>query len=229
MRLAVLINLALSIGLPLGLAFLLIVKDIKLGKLLLLGMLCFLVFQVFTRIPLIQLVLVNQVWFIVFSYKYPLLFIFVLSLSAGVFEELGRYIIMRKWLNKGRIMEILAFGIGHGGIEAILLVGLGVLMSDVSAVDNLNLIMGGLERVFAMCMHVAFSFMVHAQVAKQHKYSLALAILAHTAVNFIAVYLMSLGVGILYVEFVLFIMAMLAVFYVLRERKRFYENQVIIV
>ena len=227
MRLAILVNLALSIGLPLGLAFLLILKDIKLSKPLFFGVSCFLVFQVFTRIPLLQLVLANQVWYIVFTFKYPLLFIFLLSLSAGIFEEGGRFIIMSKWLRKGRFIDVLAFGIGHGGIEAILLVGLGVLLSDVSAVDDFSLVMGGLERIFAMCMHVAFSFMVHAQVTKHRKHSLTLAILAHTVVNFVAVYLMRLGVGVLYVELVLLVMAVIAIRYVIHERKRLNENQIV--
>lgn len=120
-------------------------------------------------------------------------------------------------------MDVFSFGIGHGGIEAILVVGLGVLLSDVSSVDDFSLIMGGVERVFAMCMHVAFSFLVYTQVSKHQKYGLAFSILAHTLVNFIAVYLMSLGLSILIVELSLFIMAILAVVYVLRERKRFNE------
>ena len=223
MRISVLINLALSIGLPLGLAFLLIIKDKKRTKPILLGVITFLVFQVFTRIPLLQLVLANQVWYILFSYEQPILYLFLLSLSAGLFEEIGRFLIMKRWLNKGSFMDVFSFGIGHGGIEAILVVGLGVLLSDVSSVDDFSLIMGGVERVFAMCMHVAFSFLVYTQVSKHQKYGLAFSILAHTLVNFIAVYLMSLGLSILIVELSLFIMAILAVVYVLRERKRFNE------
>lgn len=223
MRISVLINLALSIGLPLGLAFLLIIKDKKRTKPILLGVITFLVFQVFTRIPLLQLVLANQVWYILFSYEQPILYLFLLSLSAGLFEEIGRFLIMKRWLNKGSFMDVFSFGIGHGGIEAILVVGLGVLLSDVSSVDDFSLIMGGVERVFAMCMHVAFSFLVYTQVSKYQKYGLAFSILAHTLVNFIAVYLMSLGLGILIVELSLFIMAILAVVYIIHERKRFNE------
>lgn len=226
MRLSTLINLALSIGLPLGLAFLLIIKDKKRTKPLMLGVVTFLIFQVFTRIPLLQLVLANQVWFILFSYEYPILYVLFLSLSAGLFEEIGRFLVMKRWLKNGSFMDVFSFGIGHGGIEAIQLVGLAVLLSDVSSVDDFGLIMGGIERVFAMCMHVAFSFMVYTQVAKHQKFGLAFSILAHTFVNFIAVCLMSLGLGILIVELSLLIMAILAVVYVLRERKRFNESTI---
>ena len=221
MRLSTLINLLLSMSLPLGLAFLLVFRDKRRAKALLLGIITFLIFQVFTRIPLLQLVLPNQVWYILFTYEQPLLYLFLLALSAGLFEEIGRYLIMKKWLSKGSFMEVFTFGVGHGGIESILIVGLGVMLSDVSSVDDFSLIMGGVERVFAMCMHVAFSFLVYTQISKRQKYGLVLSILAHTFVNFIAVYLMSLGYGILTVEFSLFVMAVIAIVYVLHERRQF--------
>ena len=223
MRLATIINLLLSMSLPLGLAFLLVFRDKGRVKALLLGIITFLIFQVFTRIPLLQLVLPNQVWYILFTYEQPLLYLFLLSLSAGLFEEIGRYLIMKKWLSKGSFMEVFTFGVGHGGIESIMIVGLGVMLSDVSSVDDFSLIMGGVERVFAMCMHLAFTFLVYTQISKRQKYGLVLSILAHTFVNFIAVYLMSLGFGILTVEFSLFVMAVIAIIYVLHERSRFNE------
>ena len=221
MRLSTIINLLLSMSLPLGLAFLLVLRDKRRAKALLLGIITFLIFQVFTRIPLLQLVLPNQVWYILFTYEHPLLYLFLLSLSAGLFEEIGRYLIMRKGLSKANFMEVFTFGIGHGGIESILIVGLGVMLSDVSSVDDFSLIMGGVERIFAMCMHVAFTFLVYTQISKRLKYALVLSILAHTFVNFIAVYLMSLGYGILTVEFSLFVMAVIAIVYVLHERRQF--------
>ena len=223
MRLSTVINLLLSMSLPLGLAFLLVFRDKRRAKALLLGIITFLIFQVFTRIPLLQIVLPNQVWYILFTYEQPLLYLFLLSLSAGLFEEIGRYLIMKKWLSKGSFMEVFTFGVGHGGIESILIVGLGVMLSDVSSVDDFSLIMGGVERVFAMCMHLAFTFLVYTQISKRQKYGLVLSILAHTFVNFIAVYLMSLGFGILTVEFSLFVMAVIAIIYVLHERSRFNE------
>ena len=118
-------------------------------------------------------------------------------------------------------MEVFTFGVGHGGIESILIVGLAVILSDVSSIDDFSLIMGGVERVFAMCMHVAFTFLVYTQISKRQEYGLAISILAHTFVNFIAVYLMSLGFGILTVEFSLFVMAVIAIIYVMHERRHF--------
>ena len=121
-------------------------------------------------------------------------------------------------------MEVFTFGIGHGGIEAILFVGLGVLFTDVTSVRDLDLIMGGVERVFAMCLHLAFSFLVFTQISRRLKYGLAISILLHTTVNFIAVYMIRLGVELLVVELGLFVMASLAAIYLNYERKHFNER-----
>lgn len=47
------------------------------------------------------------------------------GLAAGTFEEVGRYIVMRFFMKKNLDKkESIMFGIGHGGIESILLVGI---------------------------------------------------------------------------------------------------------
>jgi len=52
----------------------------------------------------------------------------VLSLSAGLFEEFSRYGVMRWGASHVREpREATMFGAGHGGVEAILLVGIGSL------------------------------------------------------------------------------------------------------
>ena len=46
------------------------------------------------------------------------------GLMAGVFEETGRYVSFKWFLKKEtRIQDGLSYGIGHGGIEAMLIVG----------------------------------------------------------------------------------------------------------
>lgn len=50
------------------------------------------------------------------------------ALLAGVFEECGRYVTMRFFLRNHSAKETcISYGIGHGGIECILLVGFGML------------------------------------------------------------------------------------------------------
>ncbi len=72
----------------------------------------------------------------------------VLTISAALFEEVGRYLVMR-YLGKNvrDWKEGVMFGAGHGGIEAILLVGLTVAV-------NLVLILAG-ERILAMIQNAS--------------------------------------------------------------------------
>ena len=46
------------------------------------------------------------------------------GLAAGIYEEVGRYIVMRLFMKKSLYKkEGIMFGIGHGGIESILIIG----------------------------------------------------------------------------------------------------------
>jgi uncharacterized membrane protein YhfC len=80
----------------------------------------------------------------------PVLYIMYGSLMAGLFEETARFlsfaILKRKYDGIG---TGLAYGIGHGGIESILLVGLAmintILLSITVNAGNLDTITGGLR------------------------------------------------------------------------------------
>ncbi|WP_017754506.1 YhfC family intramembrane metalloprotease [Calidifontibacillus oryziterrae] len=113
------------------------------------------------------------------------------ALAAGVFEEIGRYVGFKFLLKRNRqYRDGLSFGLGHGGIEGILI---GVL-SGVNALVIANLIntgmfestigatipaeqaalikdqfintgfsmylLGGIERISAIFAHIAFSLLV---------------------------------------------------------------------
>ena len=113
----------------------------------------------------------------------------LVGLSAGVFEEGARYLMYRFWAKKARSWdEALMIGAGHGGIEAILL-GLlaayallqalalrGVDLATVvpaSQIETARLqletywaapwygaLLGALERLFAICLHLSLSVLV---------------------------------------------------------------------
>lgn len=56
------------------------------------------------------------------------------ALLAGIFEECGRYVTMRFILTKHTAKEAsVTFGIGHGGIESILIIGIGMFSNLVLA------------------------------------------------------------------------------------------------
>ena len=64
-------------------------------------------------------------------------------LAAGIFEETGRFIVFRILKNKEyEKKEAVMFGIGHGGIEAILIIGLTSIWYAVMLINYKN---GGIE------------------------------------------------------------------------------------
>lgn len=88
------------------------------------GAAVFFLFQMVARIPLITLVLPNMQWYKDMSANLWANALF-LGFTAGLFEEVGRYLAFILVLKKYQDWKnAVAFGIGHGGIEAILLVGL---------------------------------------------------------------------------------------------------------
>ena len=91
----------------------------------------FVLFQVFTRIPIISIIEASYGAQLRATPGALMAWLVVLSFTAGLFEEVGRYIGYR-WLMpkdpKTWAVGVM-YGLGHGGIEAILLAGLSVLSS----------------------------------------------------------------------------------------------------
>ena len=89
----------------------------------LLGAAGFFVTQILIRLPILT-ALQNQSWFVSFSRNHLFGYAFSLAFTAGLFELAGRFAVaklMRKNLTCNRS---LAAGLGHGGIEAMLIVGI---------------------------------------------------------------------------------------------------------
>ncbi|HQQ88914.1 MAG TPA: YhfC family glutamic-type intramembrane protease [Oscillospiraceae bacterium] len=157
--------------------------------------------------------------------------------AAGIFEETGRWFAFRFLLKKYRGCETsVTYGIGHGGIEAILVTGAAMLSnlalvillatqgesgltaavgSDTAAAlistfrataPSLYLV-GGLERVTAIALHIALSVLVFRAVREHRVGDWLLAVLFHALVDCFAV-LYSVGVigSIMVIELGVFLM-----------------------
>ncbi len=71
------------------------------------------------------------------------------ALAAGIFEETGRLIAFKFFMGKtDKKEDAVTYGIGHGGIESILLVGF-TMLSSIILVSALNS-MGGIDNYVAM-------------------------------------------------------------------------------
>ncbi|WP_338752638.1 YhfC family glutamic-type intramembrane protease [Bacillus sp. FJAT-52991] len=130
-----------------------------------LGVSAFIISQMLLRLPLLQWLSVNVMAYNMFQVTQPFLFALVLGFSAGVFEEVARYIAMKYFMrNNQNWNDGIVFGMGHGGIEAVLFLGISVLASLFSPTMMLlhgtDYFMGGIERVFAILLHVGLSILV---------------------------------------------------------------------
>lgn len=139
-----------------------------------------------------------------------------LGLSAGVFEEVARYLTFRFWARDARTWgKGLMVGAGHGGIEAILLGLLGGVNFVILAIIRNGglsqlvppeqtpqleaalaelfsapwhlILLGALERLWALCFHLAASLLVMQVFVRGRIRWLFAAILWHAFLDGLAV------------------------------------------
>lgn len=88
------------------------------------GALIFLLSQLLTRIPLVQVAQGYLTPTLQASPTALYIWYAVLALTAGLFEEVGRYLGYRFLIKNDRTWSVgLMYGAGHGGLESMLLVG----------------------------------------------------------------------------------------------------------
>ena len=123
--LACVFTMILCLVLPIVLLILLVRKYKKEGifPAWLLGAAGFFVTQMVIRVPILT-VLQTRDWFVDFSANTPFLYAFSLAFTAGLFELAGRFAVAKLMVKNLTFRRSLAAGLGHGGIEAMLLVGL---------------------------------------------------------------------------------------------------------
>ena len=220
-----------TLVLPIGAAVFLMKYRKGLWKPILVGTATFLVFQILFRLPILQLVLPKMGWFLVMSSAQPILYSLFLGATAGLVEEFGRYITMRIFLKKSRQpLDGIGFGIGHGGIEAVLLVGINALatliVSSQSIVPSLTFA-SGVERLAAMTFHIGWSVMVMKSVREKKPVWLFVAFLTHTAMD------TGVSVASFYhastwmIEVVLVLLALPTVCYIIKQYRKPAEKSLI--
>jgi uncharacterized membrane protein YhfC len=138
----------------------------------------------------------------------------LLGLTAGLCEEGARYAAYR-WVLKDldRVHAALLFGVGHGGIESIVFVGLlvGVVFLNMSALQSFDFqgwalpggqlaqlqtqmdaywgqiwytpLLGAVERLFSVAFHMAMAVLVLIAVRVQRLGYWLLAVGLHTGIN----------------------------------------------
>ena len=170
---------------------------------------------------------------------------------AGLFEETGRYLAFAFALKRYRAKNVnaLMYGAGHGGFEAIAIVGLtminnitwsvminngtiSTMLSSLSgdqltqaqqsvallaATPSYQFLLGGVERLFAIALHIALSVIVWFAVKWEGKlYLYPAAIMIHFAVDAAAALLSGLGVNVIIIEAVVAVLTAAAVLFARR-------------
>ncbi len=245
----------IAVFLPLGL-MIYFYKRLHISlKAVLVGASVFFVFQIVLRIPFLnnlgqtdwfKNLVSGQIW------SNYLVFPLFLALTAGIFEEIGRYFGFYYFLrNDLEWKNGLAFGVGHGGIESILLIGFSFLNNLVislminfgafesqiasklpaetaQALKN-SLISaqpwlfaaGGLERISALAIQIAFSLMVLYSVKFRKVRFLFYAILLHAIADFPAGLYQMKALNLWVTELITLAFAGIAVYYIVKSKETF--------
>lgn len=179
------ITVLICFGVPVGLAIWAKTKYRKAFSLLplLAGVLGFFISQIIFRLPIVQAVLPLFGWYQELK-EMKWLYIVFMCFTAGLVEEPARFIAFSMMKKRRGFTDGLSYGIGHGGIEAILLVGISyignavislMLNSNTSSLGALlpaaaitelagtapyRFLLAGAERIFAMLLHIALSLVV---------------------------------------------------------------------
>lgn len=181
-----------------------------------------------------------------FSTQLVLVAIFY-GLSAGLFEEVARYVTFRFWRKDARSWKDgLMVGAGHGGVESLIVgilfmvntafvIGvdrglfrallpaeaLPLLEEQLAALYALRwyeMLLGGVERILAITLHLGLSLIVLRAVQRRQPLWLLVAILWHATFNAVAL-VMSMLTSLVIVELILGVFALATLVLIWRWRE----------
>lgn len=249
-----LLNALLMIAFPLGLVVLLTRRWRGGWGLVGIGALTFLLSQI-GHIPfnlLIQRLVERPLVYWSFAAQTAFWAIFS-GLSAGIFEEGARYLVLRFWARKARSWQSgVLFGAGHGGAEAVLLGALTLLtyfvMLAYRQIDLATVVpaaqmeaarqqveaywsaswyaslLGAAERVMTLPCQVAMAVLVMQAFVRRNVLWVGLAVLYHAALDATVVVLMR-SLGVYWTEAVIGVFALISLWLIFALRQPAPEDE----
>jgi uncharacterized membrane protein YhfC len=179
------------------------------------------------------------------------------GLAAGIFEETGRLAAFKFFIKKHRQWKDgLAYGIGHGGIEAIILAGVGAINNLIYSLSinkgNFDALIGsklpsetamqlknslinthwtlffisGIERCFAIAIQIGLSILVIYAVRNRKYVYYLLAILIHALIDFPAALVQKGVLTIWTVEGVAFAACIIGIYWIIKSKKAFNNDNI---
>lgn len=248
------ISVLLCFGLPI--TWFLLVRHQQKGYfgLLVAGALSFYLTQMVVRLPLLQLVMPKLTWYQNLSENLIGIGLF-LGFTAALFETAGRWLTLNFLLKKRLSYRSgIVHGIGHGGIEAILLVGINYVFYGIytylytkgvetpmlfmfpdQAQDMMKtliidtesylFLVAGFERVLTMVVHVALSLLMTIGIIKGRPLVYTLwVLLMHGSLDFFAVVMSGKGVSVWLIELVVLSYALLSTGIIIKFRGKVQEG-----
>lgn len=183
--------MAVCFGVPLAALAYFLVRDRRCAVAFGLGVAGFFVSQIVLRTPLLGLA-GQTAWFTVFAATAPFAYALLLAATAALFEEPARYLLLRTRRTLPFSLSIpIAYGLGHGGLEAALM-GSAMLVLPTS---DVVFFLGGVERLATIMVHVALSLMVYAALMRRRPAAFIAALIVHTAINLTAFLPAAFGVS----------------------------------
>lgn len=245
--LVMIFNIIICFAIPIG-SLVYFIRKKKYVKIYFVGMAVFFISQIVLRLPIMSVLARNDMnlAFIAFS---SIVYILFMSFTAGLFEEVGRYIGFKVLKEKTlSFKDAIAFGIGHGGIEAMLIVGAGSIQNLLLYLFSKDIIKGeiflgltketvigifneasvfilsvsGIERIFAMIFHIVATIVVLYGVRVGTKKYLLLAIAIHTIFNFVGVTVTSIS-GVMFGQLAFLVMTIILILIAIKLKKKFEE------
>ena len=160
-----------------------------------LGAAGFFVTQMIVRTTILSL-LSTQEWYVAFLENYYIVYVLILAFTAGLFEFAGRFAVAKMMEKNLTYKRGFAAGLGHGGIEAMLIVG----MTYISNLVYVALINSGsfamiVEQTAALGVDTTALYQVEAALVNTTPatfllagYERILTMIAHVALSLIVIY-----------------------------------------
>jgi uncharacterized membrane protein YhfC len=176
------------------------------------------------------LILERNILYLLYSLleKNDIIKLIIAIISPGLFEETARYIyfyaLLKNPINRDKKSSI-SYGIGHGGIEAIILalfsllpvliakdylIKIGSLIKDL---PFLTCIIGAIERFFAVIIHISLSVVVYKAVNEKKILFYIGAIFFHDLVDLFAILYQSEIISIYLTEIILAVLSVCSAFF----------------
>ncbi|AKG73019.1 YhfC family intramembrane metalloprotease [Salinicoccus halodurans] len=181
----------------------------------------------------------------------PWLYVLYGVLAAGIFEETGRLVAFLLMKRKHRqIDSAVSYGIGHGGIEAVIVLGLGMLntiifsfiinsgssivdtlpagtVESITGTSNITYALGIVERIFAIGVHIGLSVIVFTAVMKGRWWLFPLAIVLHALTNVTAAMMQAgllTSIWFMYAGFIVMTLITLWIAYSIGVKQKIQKN-----